>query len=95
MTIIGNISGVSPTATEIAKSAACIQLPFVKPLSSSTRGTIATINRINSRETAPIPLSKAVLAGFSSSVRAMLPNIVSPPTASTTARALPLITLLP
>ena len=95
VTIIGSISGVSPTATEMANSTACIQLPLVNPLSSRTSGTMAAIKRISSRDTAPIPFSKAVLGGFSSSVPAMPPSMVSPPTATTTARALPLITLLP
>ncbi len=50
-TIIGNISGVSPTATEIANKKASNQSPFVNPLTNSTKGTITNMNRINNRLT--------------------------------------------
>ncbi len=40
VTIQGSISGVSPTATDSANSSASVQLPLVKPLTSSTMGTI-------------------------------------------------------
>ena len=95
VTIMGSISGVSPTATEMAKSSASIQLPLVKPFSSSTAGAITAIKRISSFVTPPIPLSKAVLGGLSPMVRAMEPNMVPAPTATATARALPLTTVLP
>ena len=92
---MGSISGVRPTATEMANSSASIQLPLVKPFSSSTIGTITAMNRISSRLTLPMPLSKAVLGGLLPMVRAMEPNMVPSPTATATARALPLMTVLP
>ena len=95
VTIMGSISGVRPTATEMANSSASIQLPLVKPFSSSTIGTITAMNRISSRLTLPMPLSKAVLGGLLPMVRAMEPNMVPSPTATATARALPLMTVLP
>ena len=95
VTIMGSISGVRPTATEMAKSSASSQLPLVMPLSTSTAGAITAMKRISSRDTAPRPLSKAVLGGLSPMVRAMEPKMVLLPTATTTARALPLMTVLP
>ena len=62
VTIIGNISGVSPTATEMAKMKASIQSPFVMPLTRNTIGTITSMKRMSSRLTLVIPLSKAVAA---------------------------------
>ena len=45
VTIIGSISGVSPTATAMAKKKASAQLPLVSPLMTKTRGTITSMNR--------------------------------------------------
>ncbi|MNP57145.1 hypothetical protein D3C76_1519450 [compost metagenome] len=60
MTIIGSISGVSPTATESANSAASHQSPLVKPLMSNTIGVITNMKRINSQLTLLIPAWKAL-----------------------------------
>ena len=79
----------------MANSSASIQLPLVKPFSSRTTGVITAMKRIRSRDTEPMPLSKAVLVGWPLMVRAMAPNMVPLPTATATARALPLMTLLP
>ena len=92
---MGSISGVSPTATEMANSAACSQSPLVKPLTKSTTGTITSMKRMSTQETALTPFSKVLLGGFAFSSFASSPSRVSPPTATTSARALPLITLLP
>ena len=45
VTIIGNISGVRPTATATAKKKASTQLPLVRPLMTKTRGTMTRMNR--------------------------------------------------
>ena len=96
VTIMGSISGVSPTATEMANSSASSQLPLVRPFSSSTAGAITAMKRISSRDTCPIPWSKAVAGPLSSpTLRASPPKTVPPPTATATARALPLTTVLP
>ena len=95
VTIMGSISGVRPTATEMANSAACIQSPLVKPLTNSTTGTISSIKRMSTQETELTPFSKVVLEGLVFSSLAIRPSMVSLPTASTRAFALPLTTLLP
>ena len=45
VTIIGSISGVSPTATATAKKKASPQSPFVSPLIRNTSGTITSMKR--------------------------------------------------
>ena len=60
LTIIGSISGVSPTATASANSAASVQSPLLKPLINSTTGTIISIKRISSMLTLLTPRSNAV-----------------------------------
>ena len=61
-TIIGNISGVRPTATASANRKALVQSPLVNPLISSTTGTITSMNRIRSQLTEFTPRSNAVSA---------------------------------
>ena len=95
VTIMGSISGVRPTATEMANNAACIQSPLVKPLTNSTTGTMISMKRISTQETALTPFSKVVFGGFSFRFFAIMPSMVPLPTAITTAFALPLTTLLP
>lgn len=68
VTIIGSISGVSPTATEMAKMKASNQSPFVNPLMKNTNGTMTSIKRMSSRLTLLIPLSKAVVGTVSREV---------------------------
>ena len=63
VTIIGNISGVRPTATAIAKKKAC-QSPFVNPLMRRTIGAIISMNVIKSQLTLFTPLSKLVSTRF-------------------------------
>ena len=46
VTIIGSISGVSPTATARPKSSASIQLCLVMPMMRNTTATITTMKRI-------------------------------------------------
>ena len=43
VTIIGSISGVSPTATARAKKKASFQSPLVSPLMTKTRGTMTSM----------------------------------------------------
>ncbi|CRH67467.1 Uncharacterised protein [Chlamydia trachomatis] len=76
VTIIGSISGVKPTATEIANSDAATQSPLVKPLIINTMGTITSINLISTQLTALTPFAKLVWGSFSSSARVMLPKSV-------------------
>ena len=64
VTIMGSISGVRPTATETANSAASIQLPSEKPFRNSTTGTMTSMKRISTQETALTPFSKVVFGGF-------------------------------
>ena len=95
VTIMGSISGVRPTATEMENSTACIQFPLVKPFMNSTTGTMMSIKRISTQETSFTPFSNVVLGGLLSRSLAIWPSTVSAPTATTTALALPLTTLLP
>ena len=94
-TIMGSISGVRPTATDSANNAACTQSPFAKPLRKSTTGTMPTMNRMSTHDTAFTPFSKFVRTRVSATRRAKAPNSVSLPTAITRARAEPLTTVLP
>ena len=80
---------------EMANKTACIQSPLVKPFTNSTTGTITSINRISTQETALTPFSKVVLGGFWFRLLAREPSMVEFPTASTSPLALPLTTLLP
>ena len=49
VTIIGSISGVSPTATATANSSASNQLPLVRPLIRNTSGTMTEMKPIISQ----------------------------------------------
>ena len=95
VTIIGSISGVSPTAMEIPNRNASSQSPFVMPLIKNTSGTITSIKRIKTQETALTPLVKLVSTASPATADAMEPNNVLSPTQTTTADALPETTLLP
>ena len=95
VTIMGSISGVSPTAMEMAKRNASSQSPLVMPLMKKTRGTITSIKRMSTQETAFTPLVKLVSAASPATAEAMEPKRVSSPTQMATARALPETTLLP
>ncbi len=63
VTIMGNISGVNPTAIEIANNKADNQSPFVIPFKKKTIGTIINIYFIITQETALTPFSKLVITG--------------------------------
>ena len=95
VTIIGSISGVNPTATDMANKNADIQLPFVTPLITNTKGTITSINLISTHETALTPFVKFVSTDSPDIAKVIEPKSVLSPTAITTAAALPDITLLP
>ena len=73
-TIIGSISGVSPTATATEKKNASCQLCLVKPLMRKTRGTITIMNRIISQVNCCMPLSKLVSTCSPTMLLAMLPK---------------------
>jgi hypothetical protein len=60
VTIIGSISGVSPTATATAKNRASNQLCLVKPLIRNTAGVITRMKRTISQTKLFTPLSKLV-----------------------------------
>ena len=64
VTIIGSISGVRPTAMEMPNRKASSQSPFVMPLTRKTRGTMISIKRISTQETAFTPRGEACLRGF-------------------------------
>ncbi len=63
VTIIGNISGVRPTATASAKKNACPQSLLVRPLMRKTRGTITNMKRSISQVNWAMPRSKDVWVG--------------------------------
>ncbi len=95
VTIIGSISGVSPTATARPKSRASTQLCFVRPMMRNTTATITTMKRIMSQVNPAIPLSKLVFERWPASLRVMAPKYVRAPVLTTTPRAVPESTLVP
>ena len=95
VTIMGSISGVSPTAMEMPKRKASNQSPLVSPLMTKTTGTMTNIKRISTQEMALTPLVKLVSTASPATEEAMEPKSVSSPTEMMTAVALPLMTLLP
>ena len=95
VTIIGSISGVSPTAMDIANKNAEIQFPFVTPLITNTKGTITSINLISTHETAFTPFVKLVSTDSVAIADVIEPKSVLSPTDTTIAAALPDMTLLP
>ena len=74
VTIIGNISGVSPTPTANAKSTALIHSPFAKPFKRSTSGIMTREKRTSNQLTLLTPKSKLVLARYPASDRAIQPK---------------------
>ena len=95
VTIIGNISGVSPTATDTANNNDCSQSPFSSPLIRNTSGVITIRKRISIQLTLLMPLSKLV-SGLAPTISfAIAPKQVASPVAATTATAVPLTTLVP
>ena len=80
---------------EIPNRNASSQSPFVMPLIKNTSGTITSIKRIKTQETALTPLVKLVSTASPATADAMEPNSVLSPTQTTTADALPETTLLP
>ena len=93
--IIGNISGVSPTATDRANSRAWAQLCFVMPTMTNVRLTITIMNRIISQVKDLIPVSKLVSSRLANIFCDSAPKNVWAPVVRTTARAEPLRTLVP
>ena len=95
VTIMGSISGVKPTAIEMPKRNASSQSPLVMPLMKNTSGTMTSMKRISTQETALTPLVKLVSTASPAMAEAMEPNSVRSPVQTTTAVALPDTTLLP
>ena len=95
VTIIGSISGVSPTAMARPNRKASSQFPLLTPLISTTTGTITAMNLMNSQLTLFTPMSNAVVARRPTRPLAMAPNDVRLPVAMTAAIAVPLMTLVP
>ena len=95
VTIIGSISGVKPTAMEIPNKNASSQSPFVRPLIRNTSGTMTSMKRISTQDTALTPFVKFVSTASFATAEAMEPNKVLSPTHTATAVALPEMTLLP
>ena len=93
--IIGNISGVNPTATLSANTPASNQSLSVKPLITNTTGTSTNIKRINNQEIVFISFSKLVGSSKLFNVFSIRPIIVSFPVTKITASALPLTTFDP
>ncbi len=60
VTIMGSISGVSPTATAMANRNASSQLCLLSPLIRKTSGTITAMKRIISQVNLLTPRSKLV-----------------------------------
>ena len=60
VTIIGSISGVSPTATATANSSASNQLPLLRPLIRNTSGAMIEMRPIIIQVIRVMPLSKLV-----------------------------------
>jgi hypothetical protein len=96
VTIIGSISGVSPTATDSANRKASSQLPWPQPLNSSTSGTITAISRSSRRLTWLMPASNWVGArSVPAAWPASVPKKVRAPVATTSTVAEPETTLVP
>ena len=76
VTIIGNISGVKPTAMEIANKNAWIQSPFVSPFITNTIGAIKNIKRMSTQETEFTPFVKLVSTASPPTADAIEPNNV-------------------
>ena len=74
VTIIGSISGVSPTATATANSSASSQSPLVMPLIRNTAGTITQMKRIISQVKRVTPRSKLVGARLPTTLSASWPK---------------------
>ena len=95
VTIIGSISGVSPTATARANSSASCQLPWAQPFSTNTEGTSTATNRSISHVNCEMPRSKLLGGTGWRTASASDPRQVSEPVAITTPRAVPDSTLVP
>ena len=85
VTIIGSISGVSPTATEIAKRKAESQSPLNAPLMKKTAGAITAMKAIISQVNFLTLASKAVGSSTPTILSAIWPKTVLAPVATTTA----------
>src|SRR5580658_6790639 len=79
-TIIGSISGVSPTATASANRKVSLpQLCLVKPLMRNTIGDITAMKQIINQVNFFTPLSKAVSTCWPDRLEAILPKYVCAP----------------
>ena len=95
VTIIGSISGVSPTATASPKRSAASQSCLVRPTIRKTAATMIAMKRIMSQTNPRIPRSKLVSSLRSVRWTEISPRKVSKPVLTTSARPAPLTTVLP
>ena len=95
VTIIGSISGVSPTATATANSKASNQLPLLRPLIRNTSGAMIEMRPIIIQVIRIMPLSKLVRTRCSPIAPATWPKAVLAPVSTTTPQPTPLTTMLP
>mmetsp|Transcript_37512 Transcript_37512/g.87391 ORF Transcript_37512/g.87391 Transcript_37512/m.87391 type:complete len:373 (-) Transcript_37512:1648-2766(-) len=95
VTIIGSISGVSPTATANANNSASSQSCLLRPLIRNTSGTITPIRRSIRPTKRFTPCSKAVLSCCATTWSASAPKKVRPPVRTITPVPKPLTTLAP
>ena len=95
VTIIGSISGVSPTATATANSNASNQLPLLRPLIRNTSGAMIEMRPIIIQVIRMMPLSKLVSTRCSPIAPATWPKAGSAPVSTTTPQPTPLTTMLP
>ena len=75
VTMTGSISGVSPTATAAANSPASDQFPVTDPLTTSTIGTMTSMNRINVQLTERTPMSNADSGRDAAALRVSRPRV--------------------
>ena len=94
-TITGNISGVSPIATETAKINDVIKFPLNTELIIKTAMAIITTNLISIKPISFTPLSKLVSIFLWEILFARLPKYVWLPIDTTTPTPLPLTTFVP
>ncbi len=102
VTIMGSISGVKPTAIEIAYKKASSHTEASPPASileppftMNTKGTITSMKRMSSQDTAFTPLVKLVSTASPATALAMDPKSELSPTEITTPIPLPDTTLEP
>ena len=95
VTIIGNSSGVSPTASASANISDSSTGRWNEMFTTRTNSTINTVSHMISMPKRRMPTAKAVAGGFSARLVARWPSAVLPPVRQMTIVAVPLITDVP